>query len=69
VTSLDLSFLVALACEVVTCTFDASQSEISIIFDVPISLTICTLSNIPFAFFEQIGAILSHLTTVLNKLT
>jgi hypothetical protein len=34
----------------VTCVFDASQFKVTIVFGVPISLEICTLSNIPFVF-------------------
>jgi hypothetical protein len=43
-------FPVALVCQVVTCAFDTSQSEVAIISGVPISLIVCTLNNIPFAF-------------------
>jgi hypothetical protein len=52
-------FSVALVCQVVTCTFDASRFEMAIIFGVPI-LTVCTLSNIHFVFgwFEFYFALL-----------
>jgi hypothetical protein len=43
-------FSVALVCQVIICAFDASRFEMEIIFGVPISLTVCTLSNIPFVF-------------------
>jgi hypothetical protein len=43
-------FLVALVCQVVTCAFDTSRFETAIIFGVPIYLTVCTLSHIPFVF-------------------
>jgi hypothetical protein len=43
-------FSVALVRHVVTRTFDASRFERVIIFGVPISLTVCTLRNIPFVF-------------------
>jgi hypothetical protein len=43
-------FSVAMVCQVVTSAFDASWFEMAIIFSVPISLTVCTLSNIPFVF-------------------
>jgi hypothetical protein len=33
---------------VVTCTFDAPHFERAIISGVPVSLTVCTLNNIPF---------------------
>jgi hypothetical protein len=34
----------------VTCSFHAFRFEMAIIFGVPISLTVCTLSNISFVF-------------------
>jgi hypothetical protein len=34
----------------VTCAFDASWCEVTIVLGVPMSLAICTLSNIPFVF-------------------
>jgi hypothetical protein len=43
-------FSVALICQVATCAFDASRFEMAIILGVPISLTVCTLSNISFVF-------------------
>jgi hypothetical protein len=44
----------------VTCVFDACQFEMAIFFGVPISLTVCTLNNIPFVFgrFEFYFALL-----------
>jgi hypothetical protein len=53
-------YSVALVCQMVTCTFQASRFEMAIIFGVPISLTVCTLSNIPFVFgrFEFYFALL-----------
>jgi hypothetical protein len=52
-------FSVALVCQVVTGAFDTFQFEMTI-FGVPISLTVCTLSNIPFVFgrFEFYFALL-----------
>jgi hypothetical protein len=35
---------------VVSCAFDASRFEMVIIFGVPISLTVCTMRNIPLVF-------------------
>jgi ABC-type amino acid transport system permease subunit len=43
-------FYLALVCHVVTCAFYVSRFEMAIIFRVPISLTVCTLSNIPVVF-------------------
>jgi hypothetical protein len=40
--------MVTMVCQMVTCAFDASQFEVTIISGVSISLAICTLSNIPF---------------------
>jgi hypothetical protein len=53
-------FSVALICQVVTCTFGLSRFKMAIIFSVPISLTVCTWSNIPFVFgrFEFYFALL-----------
>jgi hypothetical protein len=34
----------------VTCALDASQFEVAVVFGVPISFAICTLSNIPIVF-------------------
>jgi hypothetical protein len=34
----------------VTCAFDVSGFEVTVVFGVPISLEICTLSNVPFEF-------------------
>jgi hypothetical protein len=53
-------FLVALVCQMVSCTFHASWFVMTIIFGLPISLTLCTLSNIPFVFgqFEFYFALL-----------
>jgi hypothetical protein len=45
------SFLtVTVVNQMVTRSFDASWFEVTVVFGVPISLAICTLSNIPFAF-------------------
>jgi hypothetical protein len=41
---------VVLVCQVVNCAFVAFRIEMVIIFGVPISLTVCTLNNIPFVF-------------------
>jgi hypothetical protein len=43
-------FSLALACQVVSCAFDSFRFEMAVIIYVPIYLTICTLSNIPFVF-------------------
>jgi hypothetical protein len=53
-------FSVALVCQMVTRTFYASWFEMAITFGVPISLTVCTLSNISFVFgrFELYFALL-----------
>jgi hypothetical protein len=54
-------FSVVLVCQVVICAFDGSRFEMTIIFDVPISLAVCTLNNIPFVFvrFEYYFATLN----------
>jgi hypothetical protein len=46
----DVFFSVGLVCQVVTCAFYTSNFEMAVIFGVPIPLTVCTLSNIPFVF-------------------
>jgi hypothetical protein len=38
---------------ILSSAFNASQFEMAIIFGVPISLTVCTLSNIPFVFWQM----------------
>jgi hypothetical protein len=43
-------FFMVLVCQVVTCALHAPRFEMVIIFYVPISLTVCTLSNISFVF-------------------
>jgi hypothetical protein len=54
---------VSLVCQMVTCAFDASQFEMAVISGVPISLTVCRLSNIPvvFGWFEFYFALYSAL--------
>jgi hypothetical protein len=43
-------FSLALVCQVITCSFDVYQFEMTINFGVLMSLAICTLSNISFVF-------------------
>jgi hypothetical protein len=54
-------FSVALVCQVVTWAFGGSQFEVGIIFGVPISLTVCTMSNVPGVYH--------HSSTVTNLLS
>jgi hypothetical protein len=66
---LDHTSLVISNISLVTCTFDASRFEMAIIFCVPISLTVCTLSNIPLVFSRfKFNFVLFHILDIENIL-